>query len=170
VGAHSINLLLTSIFVEFPFCAGACAASLVVRILIAVLIATHLVCWSANDKAVLNAHHWSQRTNLWRERTNPKKGSVRLRDISLKVIWDQAKNKHLVPPPQSEEVELSSALLLRPWPSMAWAIFLCCRLQPGPREFERDDTRAAEGHRAYATASAAARSQGQVGCPKNNIT
>jgi DNA-binding CsgD family transcriptional regulator len=25
VGAHSINLLFTSIFVEFPFCAGACA-------------------------------------------------------------------------------------------------------------------------------------------------
>jgi hypothetical protein len=26
VGAHSINLLFTSIFVEFPFCAGAYAA------------------------------------------------------------------------------------------------------------------------------------------------
>ena len=31
---------------------------------------------------------------------------MRLRGISLKVMWDQAKNKHHLPPPQSEEVEL----------------------------------------------------------------
>ena len=49
---------------------------------------------------------------------------MRLRDISLKVIWDQAKNKHLVPPPQSEEVELSSALLTEALAVMAGAFFV----------------------------------------------
>ena len=48
-------------------------------------------CWSANNEAALKARRWPQRANLWRERTNLRKGSVRL------------KNKHLLPPPQSEE-------------------------------------------------------------------
>jgi hypothetical protein len=35
---------------------------------------------------------------------NPRTGSVRLSDISLKVMWEKQRTKHLLPPPQSEEL------------------------------------------------------------------
>ena len=39
--------------------------------------------------AALKARRWPQRANLWRERTRPRAGSVRLRDISPKVMWEK---------------------------------------------------------------------------------
>jgi hypothetical protein len=32
---------------------------------------------------------WPEEANLWRERTSPGAGSMRLSDISLKVIWEK---------------------------------------------------------------------------------
>jgi hypothetical protein len=67
---------------------------------------------------------WLPKANLWRERTNPRKASVRLRGISLKVIWEKLKNKHLLLPPQSEEAEFDSALLPTGPGRNGWGHFL----------------------------------------------
>ena len=48
---------------------------------------------------------WLNEANLWRQRTSPGTASKRLIDISLKVIWEKQRTKHLLPPPQSEEAE-----------------------------------------------------------------
>jgi hypothetical protein len=49
---------------------------------------------------------------------------VRLRGISLKVIWEKLKNKHLLLPPQSEEAEFDSALLPTGPGRNGWGHFL----------------------------------------------
>ena len=38
---------------------------------------------------------------------------MRLRDISLKVMWEKQRTDTLLPPPQSEEAEFDPALLTR---------------------------------------------------------
>jgi len=46
-------------------------------------------CWSANNEAALKARRWPLRTNLWRKRTDPRTGSERRSDISLKVMCEK---------------------------------------------------------------------------------
>jgi hypothetical protein len=60
-------------------------ASLIVGTLVALLIAVEcFFCWSAtNNEAALEARRWPQRTNLWRDRTNPRRASERLRGRSV---------------------------------------------------------------------------------------
>jgi hypothetical protein len=53
------------------------------------LLSECLFCWSANNEAALKARRWPPQTNLWRERTSPRTGSVRLRGISLKVMCEK---------------------------------------------------------------------------------
>jgi len=49
-------------------------ASLIVGTLVALLMLSEcFFCWSAtNNEAALEARRWPQRTNLWRDRTNPR--------------------------------------------------------------------------------------------------
>jgi hypothetical protein len=49
-------------------------------------------------------HGWLRRTNLWRERTSLRTGSNLLKRYVPEGDLGEAKNKHLLPPPQSEEL------------------------------------------------------------------
>jgi len=49
------------------------------------------------DRISSRDRHWPQRTNLWRERTNPVTESKRLSDIGLTVMWEKQRNRHTSP-------------------------------------------------------------------------
>ena len=51
---------------------------------------------------------WPQRTNLWRERTNPGTGVCATKGYQPEGDLGEAKNKHFLSPPQAELEALAS--------------------------------------------------------------
>ena len=52
---------------------------------------------------------WLPQTNLWRKPTNPRTWSDLLKRYEPEGDLGEAKNKHLLPPPQSEEADGAEA-------------------------------------------------------------
>jgi hypothetical protein len=52
---------------------------------------------------------WPHQTNLWRERTNPREGVRATKRYRPEGDLREAKKKHHLPPPQSEEAEFDPA-------------------------------------------------------------
>src|SRR5262249_47567848 len=65
------------------------------------------------DAALMGRGAWLRRTNLWRNLTSPGTGSDLQKRYQPEGDVGEAKNKHLLPSPQSEEAEFDPALLTR---------------------------------------------------------